>query len=81
VSDEELMSRLRFELRRCILGAGMSQAAVARQLGITQKHMSALLTGRSEMSFPWARRIAEVCGYELSIAFSRTITATPKEDQ
>lgn len=73
--DQQLMNDLRFEVRRCILGAGLSQAVIAGLLGITPKHMSSLMTGRAKMTVSWAMRITEVCGYEMAITFSRTITA------
>ncbi|MEU6709954.1 helix-turn-helix transcriptional regulator [Nonomuraea sp. NPDC046802] len=61
--QDDLRSLLAGELR----AAGLSQAEVARKLGITAKHMSHMLTGRAPLSLAWADEIAALCGRELVI--------------
>lgn len=61
--EDSLRSILAGELR----AAGLSQAEAARQLGITAKHMSQMLTGRAPLSLAWADEIAALCGRELLV--------------
>jgi ribosome-binding protein aMBF1 (putative translation factor) len=58
---------LRANVRTVLIQSGLSQAAIARQLGITAKHLSQMLTGRATLTVRWAERIASVCGWELVI--------------
>lgn len=48
---------LREQVRAALSSAGVSQAAVARELGLSTKHMSQMLTGRAPMPLEWAERI------------------------
>jgi transcriptional regulator with XRE-family HTH domain len=43
-----------------------TQANFARDLGISQSHLSLILAGRRAISFRLAKRIAEATGVELS---------------
>ncbi|TMR11045.1 helix-turn-helix transcriptional regulator [Nonomuraea turkmeniaca] len=61
--QDGLRSLLAGELR----AAGLSQAEAARQLGITAKHMSQMLTGRAPLSLAWADEIAGLCGRALLV--------------
>lgn len=67
----DLEEDLRAVVAGCITKAGVSRAHVARQIGITAKHMSQMLTGKAPLSVTWAERIAEVCGRELRITSVR----------
>lgn len=61
----DLAARLRADLRAAIADAGVNQAFVARALGVTQKHVSHMLTGRAAISVERAEQIALVCGRSL----------------
>lgn len=59
---------LRVEVRRCLTRAGLTQAEVARRLGLSQKHVSRMLNGRAVLNLHWADKIARLCGRRLTIA-------------
>lgn len=61
---------LRQEVRRAIDEAGLTQRAVAAELGITEQHVSRMLTGKSLLTLEWADRIVTVCGRQLSVALA-----------
>lgn len=67
----DLEADLRAAVKDCLARACLSQAHVARQLGISAKHVSWMLTGKAQLSIAWAGRIAEVCGRELRITSVR----------
>lgn len=58
---------VRAEIRHCLRAADLSQAAAARSLGITPKHLSQMMTGRAKLSFRWAEAIAFLCDRELVV--------------
>lgn len=58
---------LRREALACIAEAGISQAEVARRLDVTPKHISQMLTGKAQLTWPWAQRIAWVCDMEMVV--------------
>lgn len=58
---------LRAEVRAALAARGISQASAARQLGLTQKHVSQMLTGRATLTIAWADRILALCGLRLQI--------------
>lgn len=60
-------SRLIAALRAALDESDTSQAAAARALGITPKHMSQMLIGKAPVSIAMAERIAAVCGRTLDI--------------
>lgn len=60
-------SRLIAGLRTALDESGTSQAAAARVLGISTKHMSQMLIGKAPVSIPMAERIAGACGRTLEI--------------
>jgi plasmid maintenance system antidote protein VapI len=72
----DLQTALRLEVRDCLKAAGLSQAKAAAALGLTPKHMSQMLTGKSQMSVAWAGRIAELTGRELLIVSRHKIDPT-----
>jgi plasmid maintenance system antidote protein VapI len=59
--------RLRIEVRRAIADAGLTQRAIANELGLTEKHVSQMLTGKAHLSLDWADRIAKLCGRRVSV--------------
>ena len=67
----DLEDDLRAVVKDCLARAQVSQAYVARQLGVTPKHLCQMLAGRAPMSIVWAGRIAEVCGRDLRITSVR----------
>ena len=64
----EPTSDLREQLRAAIDAAGLHQVTIARDLGISQKHLCAMLTGRARLTLEWADRIAEACWREVVAA-------------
>ena len=63
---------LRAQARAALARAEISQAAAARQLGVSTKHMSQMLTGRAPLSPDWADRIVSLCGLRLVVAVDLT---------
>jgi plasmid maintenance system antidote protein VapI len=59
---------LREQVRAALAATGTSQAAAARELGITQKHLSHMLTGRAPLTLPWAERIVATIGMRVEVA-------------
>lgn len=59
--------RLLADVKAMIEEAGIKQVHIAQKLGISQKHLSHLLTGRSTLSVHWVEQIASVCGHSLDI--------------
>lgn len=59
---------IRAQVRGALKAAGVSQAAAASQLGISQKHLSQMLTGRAPLSLSWAEQLLAMCGWRLVIA-------------
>ncbi|MEU1071886.1 MULTISPECIES: helix-turn-helix transcriptional regulator [unclassified Streptomyces] len=62
---------LRTQVRAALNNAGISQAEACRQLGVSTKHMSMMLTGRSPISLDWADRILDLCGEQIVIGIRR----------
>lgn len=58
-------AQLRESLQQCIVDAGRAQITVAADLGISQKHLSQILTGKVNLTLDWADRIARACGYQV----------------
>lgn len=52
------------EIRRAVLKSGRAQVAICNELGISQKHLSEFMNGRSEPSLPVLRRLCSVLGME-----------------
>ncbi|MEU6725510.1 helix-turn-helix domain-containing protein [Nonomuraea wenchangensis] len=77
-SVTDFQSAVRAEVAKCITMSGMSQAQVARTVGITPKHMSQVLTGKAGLSAELAGRIAEACGRDLVIRSRRSQQKPPK---
>lgn len=58
---------LRAEVRRAISDSGLTQRAVANELGVSEQHISRMLVGKASLSLYWADRIVQVCGRQLSV--------------
>ncbi|MGW0626465.1 helix-turn-helix domain-containing protein [Streptomyces sp. NPDC002758] len=63
-ADEQLWT----QTRAAVQAAGISQAEIARQLGLSTKHLCQMLTGTTPMSLTWAEGILGLCGQELVIS-------------
>jgi transcriptional regulator with XRE-family HTH domain len=61
------LARLRGEVLRHIRAQGSTQAALAAHLGITEKHMSQVLTGRVNGSPEMIDRIAGAVGLRIAL--------------
>jgi len=59
--------QLRDLVRNALLDAGIRQAAVARELSASPKHINQMLTGKAPMGLPWAERIVAVCGLRVTV--------------
>ncbi|MGW6578910.1 helix-turn-helix domain-containing protein [Streptomyces globisporus] len=59
---------LRAQVKAALTTARISQAEAARQLDLSTKHMSQMLTGRATLTLDWADRILTLCGMTLAIA-------------
>jgi DNA-binding transcriptional regulator YdaS (Cro superfamily) len=56
---------LRTQVRAALKASGMKQAAIAARLGVTEKHLSQMLTGRVRLPVRWADAILAECGSAL----------------
>lgn len=59
---------LREQVRAALAATGVRQAAVARALGLSTKHVSQMLTGRAPLTLVQAERILGVCGMRVEVA-------------
>lgn len=62
--------RLRDAIRAHLMETDTTQAALAEQLGITQKHMSQVLRGHVSLSLAMAERISAAIGLRLDVALT-----------
>lgn len=58
---------LRHQVRSALDHARISQAEAARHLGISNKHLNQMLTGRATLTLDWADRIAALCGMRIVV--------------
>lgn len=58
---------LRRQVRAALTTAGISQADAARRVGLSAKHVSQMLTGRTTLTLPWAERLLALCGMRLVV--------------
>ncbi|MGW3383307.1 helix-turn-helix domain-containing protein [Streptomyces albogriseolus] len=58
---------LRKQVRASLKSARISQASVARELGVSTKHLCQMLTGRAPLSLEWAERIVALCGMRIEV--------------
>ncbi|MGV9588220.1 helix-turn-helix transcriptional regulator [Streptomyces tendae] len=68
MTDLPADDRLRALVRQALTEARISQAEVARQLGVSTKHLSHMLTGRAHLTLTWAEGILGLCGMNLQLA-------------
>lgn len=71
---------LRAHVRAALRNAGISQAAAAAELGVSQKHVSQMLTGRAPITLRWAEQLLALCGYRLVIATDWLLTDSTSGD-
>lgn len=76
MTDRTSTAALRAQTKDALKAAGISQAAAARQLGLSTKHMSHMLTGRAALTLNWADRILALCDASLVLVATRN-QATP----
>lgn len=69
--------QLRSQVRAALDRTRISQAEAARQLGLSTKHMSQMLTGRATLTLDWAERIVALCGMRIVVL---ALTGTPDEE-
>ena len=67
MTDPTAEEQLRTHTRAALEAANLSQAEIARQLGLSTKHLSMMLTGKSPLSLTWAEGILGLCGHSLVI--------------
>ncbi|MFJ6215068.1 helix-turn-helix domain-containing protein [Streptomyces sp. NPDC092296] len=65
---EGIMGDLRDLVRATLAASGISQASAASRLGLSQKHLSQMLTGRAVLTLPWAERLLDLCGWRLMVS-------------
>jgi transcriptional regulator with XRE-family HTH domain len=58
---------LRAQVRTALRAAGISQHAAADRLGLSEKHLSQMLTGKVRLSLEWAEQLLGLCGQSLTI--------------
>lgn len=61
---------LRAQTRAVLKASGIRQVEACRQLGLSAKHMSQILTGKAPLTLGWAERIAGICGLRLIVTFA-----------
>ncbi|MFG2352621.1 helix-turn-helix domain-containing protein [Streptomyces sp. NPDC048521] len=64
---------LRAQVAAALLTRGISQAEAARRLGLSNKHVNQMLTGRAVLTIPWAERILALTGMRLVISLAHDI--------
>ena len=67
MSGSSAEEQLRTQVRGALANANISQAEIARQLGLSTKHLSMMLTGKSPLSLTWAEGILGLAGHSLII--------------
>lgn len=58
---------LREQVRTALEAARISQAAVARELGVSTKHLCQMLTGRAPLTLEWAEQIVALCEMRVEV--------------
>ena len=64
-TDTPSQDTLRQLVRATVLASTKDQVYISQAMGISQKHLSQVLTGRVRMSLDMADRILAVCGKRL----------------
>ncbi|MGW1160403.1 helix-turn-helix domain-containing protein [Streptomyces sp. NPDC002519] len=65
---------LRTQVAAALLANGISQAEAARRLGLSNKHLNQMITGRAVLTIPWAERILALTGMRLVISLAHDAT-------
>jgi hypothetical protein len=65
--DQTAEDQLRAHVRAALAAARLSQAEAARQLSLSTKHLSQMLTGQSTLTLTWAEGLLGLCGMSLVI--------------
>jgi transcriptional regulator with XRE-family HTH domain len=68
--------RVREALKSALIEQEMTQAELATRLGVTQKHISQVLSGKSGLSFDFAERIGAVLGVLLTVDVRPSVPST-----
>lgn len=58
---------LRDQVRAALEAAQISQASVARDLGVSKKHLCQMLTGRAPLTLEWAEQIVAQCEMRVEV--------------
>jgi len=58
---------LRYQVRAALEATQISQASVARDLGVSKKHLCQMLTGRAPLTLEWAEQIVALCGMRVEV--------------
>lgn len=61
---------LRTQIRATLAAVGISQAEVARRLGLSNKHLNQMITGRASLTLGWAENILATCGMRLVVSIA-----------
>ncbi len=59
--------RVRDAIRYALDQSGMTQVELAERAGVTQKHISQVLSGKSGLSFDFAERLLGILGRRLDV--------------
>lgn len=58
---------LRRQVRAALEATHVSQAAAARALGVSTKHLCQMLTGRAPLTLEWAERLVDLCDMRVEV--------------
>jgi plasmid maintenance system antidote protein VapI len=58
---------LREQVRAALAATQISQVAVARELGVSKKHLCQMLTGRAPLTLDWAEQIVALCEMRVEV--------------
>lgn len=58
---------LRAEVIAALRTESMSQAEAARRLGLSNKYVNQMLTGRATLTLVWAERLLALCGLRVVV--------------
>jgi DNA-binding transcriptional regulator YdaS (Cro superfamily) len=58
---------LRAQVAAALALRGISQAEAARRLGLSNKHLNQMITGRAPLSLHWAERLLALTGMRIVI--------------
>lgn len=61
-------AQLRAQVKAALALNGLSQAQAARSLGLSNKHLNQMITGRAVLTLAWAERILALCGMRIVVS-------------